>query len=575
MANNSKDVIYIDIDDEITAVIDKVRASSGKIIALVLPKRASVFQSIVNMKLLKRSADEDKKRLVLITSEAGLLPLAGAVGLHVAKTLQSKPEIPALPEDMDAEETIDEDAPESVDVSTAGDKPIGELAGAAAAVPVATDDAMETVELDNDDNEAASPATSSAPLPLAAKPKKDKKLRIPDFNRFRLWLALGILLLIALVVFLYLAAAVLPKATIHIKTNSSNVNTNVNLTLDTKAASLDLAKKVVPAKMVSEQKTYTQQADATGQKNTGDKASGSVTMTAKECYPNFSQPSSVPAFTGVTSSSGQKFTTQETTKFSNSGVVSGSGQNACITYQATSSTDVNAQSAGTGSNLDSANFTVSGRSDVTASGSTSGGTDNIVKVVAQSDIDGATAKINTDDPTVKTDLQNQLKGLQQFPLTDTLNDGTPAVTSSAQAGDTADTVTVTETVTYTMYGAKESDLKSLVDDNIKGQIDTSKQSILSEGLDKPQIKVIAASDTSTQITLQTTGVVGPDLDINAIKTAAVGKKSGQIESDIKNDPGVTDVSVKMSPFWVSSAPKASKITVVIAKPTNTVNANNP
>ena len=46
MADKSKDVIYIDIDDEITSIIDKVRASDGKILALVLPKRASVFQEV-------------------------------------------------------------------------------------------------------------------------------------------------------------------------------------------------------------------------------------------------------------------------------------------------------------------------------------------------------------------------------------------------------------------------------------------------------------------------------------------------------------------------------------------------
>jgi hypothetical protein len=80
--NATKDVIYIDVDDEITGIIDKVRSSEKKIVALVLPKRASVLQSIVNMKLLKRAATESKKNLVLITAEAGLLPLAGNVGLQ-------------------------------------------------------------------------------------------------------------------------------------------------------------------------------------------------------------------------------------------------------------------------------------------------------------------------------------------------------------------------------------------------------------------------------------------------------------------------------------------------------------
>src|SRR5580693_8910099 len=109
MPANDKDTIYIDIDDEITGIIDKLRNSKGKVVALVLPKRATVFQSVVNMKLLKRAADAEKKNAVLITSEAGLLPLAGIAGVHVAKTLTSKPEIPLPPQCIsDAVEAIGE-----------------------------------------------------------------------------------------------------------------------------------------------------------------------------------------------------------------------------------------------------------------------------------------------------------------------------------------------------------------------------------------------------------------------------------------------------------------------------------
>src|ERR1700712_4403491 len=123
MAANDKDTIYIDIDDEITGIIDKLQASNGKVVALVLPKRAAVFQSIVNMKLLKRSADNEKKNLVLITSEAGLLPLAGAAGVHVAKTLTSKPVIPTGPQAFeDNDEAIDEDG-EVPDADTNVDEP--------------------------------------------------------------------------------------------------------------------------------------------------------------------------------------------------------------------------------------------------------------------------------------------------------------------------------------------------------------------------------------------------------------------------------------------------------------------
>jgi hypothetical protein len=70
MADTPKDTIYIDVDDEITTVIDKVLSSKSKIVALVLPKRAAVFQSIVNMKLLKLKTDNAGKNLVLITTES-------------------------------------------------------------------------------------------------------------------------------------------------------------------------------------------------------------------------------------------------------------------------------------------------------------------------------------------------------------------------------------------------------------------------------------------------------------------------------------------------------------------------
>lgn len=104
-----KETIYVDVDDEITAIIDKVGAAKGKIVALVLPKRCPVLQSVVNMKLLKRTADKAGKNLVLITSEAGLMPLAGATGLYVAGSPTSKPAIPDTPGAADNEpEDFDE-----------------------------------------------------------------------------------------------------------------------------------------------------------------------------------------------------------------------------------------------------------------------------------------------------------------------------------------------------------------------------------------------------------------------------------------------------------------------------------
>lgn len=224
MKPNGKDVIYIDIDDDITAIIEKVQNSAGKIVALVLPKRATVMQSVVNMKLLKRTAGDAKKNIVLITSESSLLPLAGNVGLHVAPSLQSKPEIPTAPNLSDTPVSVDESEATEVDPVADKARPVGELSSASAVVP----SGEESIEIDNDEETDQEDAGDTSKKPND-KNKSDKKLSVPNFNKFRTRLLLAGAALLVLIVGWVFAAVVLPKATIVIKTNNVSVDTNLAL----------------------------------------------------------------------------------------------------------------------------------------------------------------------------------------------------------------------------------------------------------------------------------------------------------------------------------------------------------
>lgn len=586
MAVTSKDTIYIDIDDEITGIIDKLKASEGRVVALVLPKRAAVFQSIVNMKLLKRAADDAKKHVVLITSETGLLPLAGMVGVYVAKSLTSKPEIPSAPSVTDEEETVNEataiggDQAE-FDPKVAGAATVGALAGMDAAK-----DEVETVQLDDNEglpvsDNSGSPngPTSDSGEAAAAdekpkKQKKDKSLKIPNFERFRVLLVIGILLIILLIVGAVFGLNVLPKATIAVTTDATNVNVALNLNLSTSANALDPASDTVPTTLASQQKTYNQQVATTGQQNEGNTASGTVSMSAGSCSGTI--PSDIPQGTALTNNN-LTYILGDVVSF-----IPTASHGHCTFQGVDSNGDPNigieAQSPGTNYNT-SGSFNVVGNPDVTASGSTSGGTDNIVQIVSQNDINNAKAKLPTSDPTVKQNLENQLNGQDLYPIPATFSAGTPTYTNSANVGTAASSVTVTEAVTYTMFGVHKSDLQTLVDTNINGQIDTSKQSILNDGIDSAAFSVQSSSSTGAQISLTTTAEAGPELNVNAIKSESAGKKSGDVKNELETNPDVTNVDVKLSPFWVSSVPKKlNKITVTIAKPQTTSsknNANNP
>ena len=88
----NKDVIYIDVEDDITTIVGKIKASKEKIIALVPPSRVGVLQSAVNMRLLARTAEQANKRVVLISHNQSLVALAASAKIPVARNLQSKPE---------------------------------------------------------------------------------------------------------------------------------------------------------------------------------------------------------------------------------------------------------------------------------------------------------------------------------------------------------------------------------------------------------------------------------------------------------------------------------------------------
>jgi hypothetical protein len=564
-AATNKDVIYIDVDDEITGVIDKLRGSEHRIVALVLPKRATVFQSIVNMKLLKRTADTAKKHVVLITSEVGLLPLAGTVGVHVAKNLQSKPEIPTVPDDPnhDAEEEAldmnDEPTPMSTKKEPALDKskPVGDLASKAEPADVPED----SIELDNTEDFAAGAAATGK----KAKGKKDKKLKVPNFNKFRTLLIFGGTGLVALIIVLVVCLSVLPKATILVKTDSVAVPANLDLTLNPTATALKADAGVVPAVAQASQKTVSQQAPATGQRNDGTKATGSIKII--NCTDS---PINLSAGIGF-SANGKTFVSQEAASAPASNFTSPGSGSKCKN-DGFASVAVAAQNAGADYNLSAQAYSIAtiSNSNVSASGSDmAGGADKITKIVAQSDIDNAQQKISGQDTTaVKQELQSGLKSKGLFAIPSTLNLGNPEITASAKAGDAADNVTVTEKITYTMLGAKQSDLEKVIANSVNKDIDTKKQKILDYGLDKavfnPQN---TAAGGSSLVALQATAVAGSSLNIDTLKTQVAGKKANDAKEIIKANPGITDVDVKYSPFWVSSIPKKTgKITIEIEKP---------
>lgn len=61
--------LYIDADEEITSVIDKLRKTRSEEVIIIVPKAALILQSIVNLKLLKKEAEKSGRQIMVVTQD--------------------------------------------------------------------------------------------------------------------------------------------------------------------------------------------------------------------------------------------------------------------------------------------------------------------------------------------------------------------------------------------------------------------------------------------------------------------------------------------------------------------------
>jgi hypothetical protein len=537
----NKDTIYVDLDDEITTITDKVQSSKDKLIALVLPKHCVVLQSAVNMKILNKIAKDNSKTIVLITAEASILSIAGASGVYVAKTLQSKPYLPDTSGVEEPNTNIDsDDAVESLDSS----KPIGELAVEAGGVAL-DDDAP--IELGDE---------ASEKLPSKDGDKKDKKLRVPNFEKFRLWMILVIVAVIVLIGGGIYAAKALPRATVVVTTQNQSVPISMVVTASPVATTVDLVNKIVPAEVKTIEQPVTATFQVTGEKNNGNKATGQVLFYNCSKDDKLSDtPRTVPTGTSI-SNGGFVFITQGDV------VVQPSGFNgdACKYDKASAAVGVTAQSGGDSYNLSPRDYSASGFASMTATDENGmgGGTNQLVTAVSQADCDTAKNELiatKTDD--YKNQLSAQLTTTGLLPIRDTFLATAGEVVCNPAVGAEATESTATLTFSLSMAGANMTSLDQLVIAEVANQ--NNKQSVFDTGVQTALVSLKErTAEGNVVFSLQVSAQTGIQQDAEAIANLIAGKKYGDSLSTIKSQSGVADATVKYSPFWVSGTPKDTK-----------------
>lgn len=542
----NKDVIYIEPEDDITDIITKIENSKEKIVALVPPKKAGVFRSVVNIKLITKVGTTSDKTIVLVTTDPSIIKLAAATRIPVTKNLQTPPAIPTA--DVEIEETAEEEI-----VDEPGDE--------------TTEETAEKEQVEEEKSEADDEKTKKA---TKKEKDSDKKTGNPVINwikahkKITIFGGIGIVMLIILLVWAF-AIAPAVTVTVGIKTETNNFAENVTFTTNAAEENAAEGKFYLQEKKIESVQEI--EFEATGQKNNGEKAFGDVIA-----YAYFKQSGNIAINSGTTFSiNGLAFVSQESASLSWDGKTvsdcENNGEASAITSGCLIYGRIKVEAAGPGTKYNIAASqsgwsTVVNVSGVYSDKAMSGGTDDIVTVVEQADIEKAKDKLKSSNESEnKEKLLSSISG-DMMAIESSFSQDTAAATATPAAGEevSGNTKPVLKATTTASIFVID---KAKVEEFIKEKAKLGDDQKIYEIKD-PYIENFVKGDTGYAGRLKTSYAAGPKVTEGDIVEMIKGKGIGDAQHDLKNINGVVSVSIDKSYPWVSVIPgDTNKITVNI------------
>ena len=556
----NKDVIYIEPEDDITDIITKIENSKSKIIALVPPKKAGVFRSVVNIKLIAKAGKTAAKSVVIVSADPSITKLAAATKLPVAKNLESAPKIPSTEPEIEAiskeelKENLDEKPEEEPEEGPATeDEPEAE---------------PEETEEDEEEPEEEPEIESEEEKKPKEKAKKQHK------NKFISWIAhhkkttiaICIVFLLA-IIFLIWAFAIAPAVdvTVSIKADSEPFSESISFVDKIEDEKAEEGKFYLEEKKIEKKQKV--EFEATGKKNTGEKATGEVLVYA---YFPLNKRSIVQINSGeIFTISGLSFVATESKTLS----YSGEGHNECankdnfeglVRYGCRINGKISVIASEPGSKYNIAASSTGWDTNATvfaySENSMSGGTDNVITVVQQSDIEKAKEKIESgSEEENKKELYEKISD-DSIILESTFSQSTSAAVSTPAADEEVKegvTPTVEVTTTVSVLILDQTKLEEYIRTKAKIENDEKIYEIQNVFLDS-----FAKTADGYVGKLKAKYFVGPKITEGDVLEKIKGRGIGDAIHELKDIDNVIDVSVEKSYPWVMTIPgDTNKITV--------------
>lgn len=522
-------IIYLESDEEITSVIDRLKSSRSNSVALIVPRGASVVSGVVNLKLLRREADKLRKNVALVTTDKTAKKLASNVGFAVFDNLDEAIEnMPGMEIESETEEVKVEGLEES-------------------------DLKMPEIKLKKMSH--TEPTKEPSYLPKSPKielPRKGIWKALTRPVKFNWKYAVGTLaILIAAGAFT--AFFLLPKATITLTLNSEDFDHQFRVKVDKSIRAYNPEENAIPGEVVTTTKLVSKKDKATGKKDIGEKATGTVTV-----YNEWSsEGQSFSAGTKFRASNGKVYTASSAFSVPGASIVGGS--------LVAGKTSIKAAAAENGEEYNGKVGTVTipslpstQQAKIYGAGSTfSGGFTKTITVVSENDAKKAKeAAISEATQSLREEIKKEVSEgseiAEEALVKDVIEeDISPAVDKEASDFEVKVKVKIS-TLAY-----QQKDLDQITEDNIKKVLEGR---VLVADAEKEITKKIVKQDLSKGIMTMDISVVaqvGPEVDEEIFREEISGKNKDEINQYLTEFKQVKEAEINLWPFWVNKVPGLS------------------
>jgi len=536
--------IYLEPNEEIISVVDRLTQAEDDQVSLVAPTGAQIWQSSINLKLLKREADSLNKVVTFIVADDLSAEMAQKIGFIVKKEQEIEKD------EIVTEEVVEPEEPKEdmidflvneLETDKKEKKTLGVLVSEKRMADIVTP------------QQEAKPSFFRKPEP-EIEPKVFNQISKP--TGFRWSKLFTLFIIVTLVIAGLLSFLILPNAQVTITPKTETVNFELSAIGSTGVSQIDQSLNQIPLQKVEVTKTKSGEFNTTGEKEINQKARGYITI-----YNEYSsEDQTLVATTRFESSDGKIF------RIPKSLTVPGAKIEEGRIIASTLKVEIVADQSGQEYNIGPSDFTIPGFKGTAkfagfygkSSESMNDGYIGKAKVVLTKDLTEAEDALIED---LKEEVRKSLE--EQIPddlriVEDGLKEEVSKISSDLKEGDQAEKFNLEIKLTMTALLFKEEDLKDLVDLNLTSKISEDKSPIRETqkiGWSEPEIDW---SKGEVSFSLDVEEKVAWQIDIQKLKQDLVGQNEVEVRKYLSSQFEIEKARVSFWPFWVNKIPKQEK-----------------